>query len=192
MPTPKEWYSRDYLPHFDRPGLIQGITFRLHDSMPAVVLERWAQEIQTLEPKQMDAERQKRIAAYLDAGHGACWLRDARIAEIVEDTFLHFDRERYHLLAWVIMPNHVHILAEMCEGWLLETVVKSWKTWTAKRANELLGRTGTFWSRDFYDRYIRDPEHFSNAKRYIEQNPVKARLCSVAEDWRWGSAWKQK
>jgi putative transposase len=72
MPDPKGWYSRDYLPHFDRPHLIQGITFRLNDSMPEVLLEHWARELQLLPTTQYEAERQKRIAAYLDTGHGKC------------------------------------------------------------------------------------------------------------------------
>ncbi len=188
MADPKGWYSRDYLPHFDRPGLIQGITFRLHDSMPAIQLERWAQELKALPPSKQDVERQKRIAAYLDAGAGACWLKKPPIAGMVEEALLYFDGDRYRLLAWVVMPNHVHVLSEMKPDWPLEKVISSWKTWTAKRANEFLGRSGIFWCRDFHDRYIRDREHLENAKRYIEQNPVKARLCKKAEDWRWSSA----
>ncbi len=190
MLEPKGWYSRDYLPHFDRSGLVQGITFRLHDSMPASLLERREKEIQTLSPSLHNAERQKRIAAYLDAGRGACWLREPHIAEIVENTILHFDSERYRLLAWVVMPNHVHVLAETYEEWPLDKVIQSWKTWSAKRANEILGRSGMFWCRDFHDRYIRDAEHLANAKRYIEQNPVKAGLCRDGRQWRWGSAWQ--
>ncbi len=190
MSSPKEWYSRNYLPHFDRPGLIQGITFRLHDSMPAIVLDRWAQEIQTLPPNELEAERQKRITAYLDAGHGACWLRNPNVAQIVEDAFLHFDRERYRLLAWVVMPNHVHVLIEVFPDTLLDQVIQSWKTWTGRLANQALKRTGPFWCRDFHDRYIRDETHFAYAKRYIEDNPVKAGLCRLPEEWRWSSAWK--
>jgi hypothetical protein len=132
MPDPKGWYSRDYLPHFDRPGLVQAITFRLHDSMPQALLEKWARELQLLPTTQHEAERQKRIAAYLDAGHGVCWLRDGRVAEIMESNFLRFDGERYRLLAWVVMPNHVHVLAEMLAEVPLAKVVRSWKTWAAK------------------------------------------------------------
>lgn len=157
--------------------------------MPATILELWASEIRHLPGKRLDAERQLRIAAYLDAGHGACWLRNECIAEIVENTFLYFDNERYQLLAWVVMPNHVHVLLEMKPDWPLDKIVQSWKTWSAKRANEVLQRSGTFWCRDFHDRYIRDDTHFSNARKYIERNPVKAGLCREAKDWRWSSAW---
>ena len=111
------WYSRDYLPHFDRPGLVQGITFRLADSMPAEVIAGWRNELAHLAEGEQKAEFQRRIADYLDAGHGECLLRDERIARIVEDALLHFDGERYRLIAWVVMPNHVHSLAEMRDGW---------------------------------------------------------------------------
>ena len=158
--------------------------------MPSTVLEQWAKETEGLPEIQRATERQRRIAAYLDAGHGECWLRDERIAEVMENTLLHFDGERYELLAWVVMPNHVHVLAEMREGWPLAKLVYSWKTWTAKRANEILGRSGTFWFREYHDRYIRDATHLANAKRYIKENAMKAGLCAAREDWRWGNAWR--
>jgi REP element-mobilizing transposase RayT len=189
MADSRGWYSRGYLPHFDRPGLVQAITFRLHDSMPQVRLEQWAQELQSVPSNDYAVERQKRIAAYLDTGHGCCWLRDARIAEAVEEALLHFDGERYRLLAWVVMPNHVHVLAEMQEGWPLPKVVQSWKTWTAKCANRILEKSGAFWGREFHDRDIRDGEHLAWAKSYIEENPWKAGLCGAPEKWRWSSAW---
>ena len=192
MSEQKVWHSRGYLPHCDAPGLIQGITFRLHDSMPRAVLEQWEREMEALPETQREIERQRRIAAYLDAGHGACWLRDARIAEVVENALLHFDGERYRVLAWVVMPNHVHVLAEMHEGWPLSKLVYSWKTWTAKRANEILARSGTFWFREYHDRFIRDETHLANAKAYIEENPVKAGLCASKEEWPWGSARRER
>ena len=74
-----------------------------------------------------NAELRKRIERYADQGYGACWLRDDRIAAIVQGTLLHFDGERYRLLAWVVMPNHVHVLIETLEGFALSDVVQSWK-----------------------------------------------------------------
>jgi REP element-mobilizing transposase RayT len=190
MPEHKGWYSRGYLPHFDRPDLIQAVTFRLHDSLPESVLTKWEDELRILPANAQKIERQKRLASYLDAGHGSCWLRDSRVAELAENALLHFDGKRYRLLAWVVMPNHVHLLVETRPEWLLPGVVQSWKTWIARRANEILGRNGSFWFREFHDRYIRDADHFENAKFYIENNPVKARLCGSPEKWRWGSAWE--
>ena len=182
------WASRGYLPHCDLPGLVQAITFRLIDSLPAEVLQRWEMELAAVAETARSKERRRRIEDWLDAGHGACWLRDPRIASVVEETLLHFDGERYRLLGWVVMPNHVHVLTETMTGWPLAKILYSWKSWTAKAANKLINRNGAFWQREYHDRFIRDGRHLDAAMRYLEQNPVKAGLCAQAEDWRWGSA----
>ena len=186
--SPRDWYSRDYLPHFDRPGLIQAITFRLADALPVEKLRRWELELAHETDLVREVEKKRRMEAWIDAGHGSCWLREASMAQIVEEALLHFDSIRYRLLAWSIMPNHVHVLIETLEGWPLGGIVHSWKTWTAKEINALLGRTGSVWQREYHDRYIRDGEHLANVTRYIEQNPVKAGLCFETKEWRWGSA----
>ncbi len=178
----KGWYSRGYLPHVDVPGLIQSITFRLADSLPHDVLDRLAGE------KLDDAERRKRIDAFLDAGHGECLLARPETAQIVEDALLHFDGERYRLIAWCVMPNHVHVLIETRAGHPLAEVIHSWKSFTAKEINKALGRSGEIWQREYFDRYIRDDRHLQAAVNYIEENPVKAKLVTSAEDWRFSSA----
>ena len=182
------WHSRDYLPHFDHPGLIQAITFRLADALPAEQLHRWQTELEHETEAVPDLETRRRIEAWIDAGHGGCALRDERVARLVEESLLHFDGDRYGLLAWVVMPNHVHLLVETHEGWPLAGLAHSWKTWTARRANALLNQTGPFWQQEYHDRFIRDCDHLANVVRYIEQNPVKAGLCARPEDWRWSSA----
>ncbi len=136
----------------------------------------------------IEAERRRRIEACLDAGHGACWLRQPEIAAIVQNALLHFDGTRYRLIAWVIMPNHIHFLAKMEEGWPLGRIMDSLKDYTAKAANKLLARSGTFWTREYHDRFIRDENHYHAAIRYIERNPVKARLCAEPHNWPWSSA----
>ena len=188
----KAWHSRGYLPHLDQPELIQFVTFRLSDSVPAEVVAAWKVELALTGREPADdprcTELRERIERYSDQGHGACWLRDERIAESIEKTLLHFDGVRYRLLAWVIMPNHVHALLETLPGFPLGGVVHSWKSFSAKQVNKLLGRTGPFWMQDYFDRYIRDEEHLAAAREYIEQNPVKAGLVRSAGDWQWGSA----
>jgi REP element-mobilizing transposase RayT len=67
-------------------------------------------------------------------------------------------------------------------------IVFSWKSFTASRANALLGRRGTFWQADYFDRAIRDDVHFSAAVGYVEQNPVVAGLCDRSEEWPFSSA----
>jgi REP element-mobilizing transposase RayT len=123
------------------------------------------------------------------AGHGAQVLSDPRVADIVERAFLHFDGERYRLHAWTIMPNHVHLLATPLSGHTLSTITQSWKRFTARRANEILGRGGTFWAPEYYDRAIRDETHFDNVVGYIAMNPVKAGLCADPDQWRFSSSW---
>jgi REP element-mobilizing transposase RayT len=190
--SPPGWYSRDYLPHFDQPGLIQAITFRLADALPAEKIQRWAQELAHAPDLTREVEQKRRMEAWIDAGHGACWLREDAMAQIVEDALLHFDGSRYRLLVWTIMPNHVHALIEPLAGWPLSGLVQSWKTWTARKINQHLERTGPVWQREYHDRYIRDADHGANVTRYIEQNPVKAGLCAEAKAWRWGSAWEHR
>ena len=180
---PRRWRSRGHLPHIDAPGLLQSVTFHLGDSLPAAALRRLLAETED-----DDAERLRRIERLLDAGHGACHLARPHIATLVEDALLHFDEQRYRLVAWVVMPNHVHLLSETLPGYPLAGVVQGWKSFTAKEANCLLGRTGPFWARDYYDRYIRDDHHLAAVVRYIERNPVKAGLVAEPEDWPFGSA----
>ena len=184
----KGWRSRGYLPHFDQPGLIQAITFRLADSLPVHVVAALAEELD----EGTSAEKRARVEMYLNAGYGACYLRDPRVGQLVENAFLYFDGVRYRLIAWVVMPNHVHILIEIIEGYPMDTIVHSWKSYTANEANKILGRKGRFWYPDYYDRFIRDERHFNNAVRYIHENPVKAGLVGNPEGWLFSSAryWK--
>ena len=88
------------------------------------------------------------------------------------------------------MPNHVHALIETFDSFPLDGVIHSWKSFTSKRANEILGRSGQFWMRDYFDRYVRNDEDLAAVTRYIEQNPVKAGLVNSANEWRWGSAFR--
>ncbi len=189
-------YSRSYLPHTDAPGIAQGVTLRLADSVPGEVIQRWRDEIRTsrrwrTEPVR-HRELQRRIAHYEDAGRGECHLRRPEIARLVRDAFLRFDGERYRLLAWCVMPNHVHVLLEQRKGYPLAEIVKSWKAYTGRWANEILGRRGPFWMRDYHDRRIRDEKHMNQALAYVRNNPVKAGLCERAEDWPWSSAAKAR
>jgi len=176
------WHSRGYLPHLDSPAALQSITFRLRDALPRVVLERLKQEsVPSVIAKQ-------RIEAWLDSGHGECLLANADLAGVVEKTLLFFDAERYALLAWCIMPNHVHVLIEPFIGWPLDKVIGSWKTYSARSINRVLNRSGQVWQREYFDRYIRDDAHLTATIDYIECNPVKAGLVKNACDWRFSSA----
>jgi putative transposase len=182
------WHSRGYLPHLDRPGLIQVITFRLADSLPASVLER----IKTDAALAHDQERVLNIERQLDFCHGACHLREPAVAAMVQEALLHFSGQRYEVMAWVIMPNHVHVIIAVWEGWPLSKVVPSWKSYTAHAANKLLHKQGDFWAREYFDRFIRDAEHYEHSVYYIHNNPVKAGLVSRPEEWPYSSAYRSE
>ncbi len=179
----KGWYSSRHLPHFDSPGARQFITYRLADAMPAARRSEW-EAFLALED---DLEKQRKIEAYLDQGYGECHLRDPRIADLVQENLWHHDGVKYRLLAWVVMPNHVHVLGEIWSVPLGE-ILKGLKGYTAKAANKTLNRSGTLWEEDYFDRYVRDDEHYRRVVRYIENNPVKAGLVRGPEEWPWSSA----
>jgi putative transposase len=209
-PPHRGWYSRGYLPHCDYPGLLQSITYRLADSLPASALERIEAEVRSLPPQQRTRERRRRIEAWLDAGYGCCVLGRPEAAACVVENWRHFAGARYDLIAWVVMPNHVHLLIRVYEGTSLGKVVQSWKSYTGRRIGAMMedGRAGArrsqaggsragwssdevvggVWMREYWDRYIRDERHFEAVVGYIHDNPVKAGLVKKAEDWPWSSA----
>ena len=189
--TPRDWYSRGYLPHYDAGDRrTQFITCRLFDSLPQELLHKIKEEIRIRKPEKIERETVVLAEKYLDQGHGECFLRRRDVAEIVRDSIKKFDLERYRLFAWVIMPNHVHLLLRPLAGISLEKIVHTFKSYTALQANRAVGRTGPCWMREPFDRYIRDPEHFDKTVRYIENNPVKARLCLRPKDWEFSNAWQ--
>jgi REP element-mobilizing transposase RayT len=175
--THKGWHSRGYLPHFDSAETIQFVTFRLVDSLPRALAESLARSPDNLAETNLS----------LDSGLGACWLKEPDIAQMVEETILYFDGQRYRLLAWCIMPNHVHVVIAPVEGSKLGAIVHTWKSFSAKQANRMLGRSGPFWHKDYFDRFIRDEGHLARTIDYVENNPVKAGLASIVAEWPWGS-----
>lgn len=179
----KGWYTSGNLPHFDVPGTLQYVSYRLADSMPAERRDQWKAFLELED----DREKLRKIESYLDRGYGACQLRKSRVAEVVQGNWWYHDGLKYRLWAWVVMPNHVHVLIEVWQVPLGE-IVRSWKGYTARTVNKMLGRQGAFWARDYFDRYIRDEEHLRQVVRYIEDNPVKARLVRTPDEWAWSSA----
>jgi putative DNA methylase len=190
MYDPRNRHSRGYIPHVDPGAYTQFITFRLADSMPQSVLEKWQSELK--QGVITDAGFRRRIEDYLDQNYGARWLADPRIATLVQDTLLNLDGKRYKLIAWVIMPNHVHILVQPLEGQSVSAIMQTLKSFTSHEANKILGRKGHFWFKEYFDRYIRNSKHFQATVRYIEENPVKARLCQTPEEWKFSSAYYRK
>lgn len=195
MPTFSGLHSRGYLPHLKVEGGTYFVTFRLADSLPQDALERltaWRvdqlRRLASGQSHELDARFSAELDAQLDRGGGACWLNDARVAGQVAESLRHFDGARYRLHAWVIMPNHVHALVQPLPGHALEQILHGWKSFTAHRANETLGRAGSFWQPESYDHWVRNETELEHYRRYTEQNPVKARLCGQPHDWPWSSA----
>jgi REP element-mobilizing transposase RayT len=176
------WHSRGYLPHCDGRSLVQHVTVHLGDSLPRAVIERIERSLARLGEDQRNVERRKRLHEWIDAGHGRCVLREPPIAEMVQNTFLHFAGDRYQLHAWVVMPNHIHVLFEPLAGWALAKIVASWKKFTARKirdflrtadggANREIGvpgnadlpiglqESGPVWHSEYWDRYIRNERH---------------------------------
>lgn len=199
------WHERGYLPHCDFPGFVQFVTFRLADSMPASRRGEW-EHLLAIEDLR---EKRTKLEEYLDRGVGECHLRDPRIAKLCEEALMFFHDERYELLAWCVMPNHVHVLVHVWQT-PLSKMVQSWKRYIATQAEAHLAerRSPTrrvsvddtkaparraalqtlHWEREYWDTFMRDEVQEKTAVRYIENNPVKAKLCRAAEDWPSSSA----
>jgi REP element-mobilizing transposase RayT len=177
------WHERGYLPHRDESGLVQFVTFRLADAFPAELRSEW----EALLKIEDDRKRRIELEAYLDQGRGECHLRRGDIAAMVEGSLLFRHRVQYDLRAWVIMPNHVHLLFLVQEVPMWQ-LVAAWKGYSAKQANKILGRKGRFWQEGYWDTYMRDAEHELKTRRYIENNPTKAKLLESLKEWPWSSA----
>jgi len=192
--------TRGYLPHWEREHATYFVTFRLADSLSEAVVERIALErhertkeaeangraLTATERDRLDHLYSERVDEWLNAGHGACHMKDDRVAEIVAKAIGHFEGQRYAVYAWAVMPNHVHVVIRPFPEHALSDILHSWKSLTAKACNKLLGRTGEFWQRESFDRLIRDEAEFGKRVQYTLDNPVVAGLT----DWKWvgGSA----
>ncbi len=170
----KGWHSRGYLSHYDGDEVYQFITFRLYDSVPKELIINWQDELGITDDNKKDTDEyiklHTKIAKYLDKGHGSCFLNNKTVKKIVEDALMFHHKERYDLIEWIVMPNHVHVLIKVNPNHSLSKIIHSWKSYTANKANKILGRKGKFWMNDYYDRYIRNDKHFQATIEYIRNN----------------------
>lgn len=127
-----QWYSRGYVPHFDAPGTVQHITFHLADSLPGEAVDRMQHQLENLNESEQIIAQRKRINELLDMGYGSCLLQIPECAKIMEESLFFGDKTRYVLLAWVIMPNHAHVLIEQLPQWPLGKIIQTWKRHTSK------------------------------------------------------------
>lgn len=187
------WRGR--LPHWERDGGTYFVTWRLADSLPQSVLQQivaerddiratakaLGREITDSEAKRLEALHTEKIEGFLHAGHGSCAMADPRCAKVVADALKHFDGERYDLHAWCVMPNHVHVVFRARPGHELHRILQSWKTFTARECNVILGRSGQFWMDESFDRLVRDEAEHARFVAYTLANPENAGL----RDWPW-------
>jgi Rad3-related DNA helicase len=194
-------YGR-YLPHWRQAGATYFITFRLADSIPQEKLRQWERELKEWlknnpEPhtEAQRAEYQdkftERFHAWLDAGQGECILKQPRMAAVVEEALRSFDGERYALGCYVVMPNHVHVNVRPLREHSLSDITHSWKSFSAHRINEMLGRSGRLWQPESFDHLVRDEAQLEKFSAYIQENPVKAGLPEGAFRPGSGSAVKE-
>lgn len=164
------------------------ITFRLGDSIPTKHLAEWRNEreewlLSHAKPWSLESEMEyhkrfsMRIDQWMDEGHGSCVLASPANADRVAATLDRCNDSRYLIHSRVIMPNHVHVLMSPASGESLSRIVAGWKRFSATRIHKANGSSGSLWQKDYFDRMIRDWDHFMNVARYIRRNPVKAKLA---------------
>ena len=169
------------LPHWAANDTLIFITYRLADSMPADKLREWQgarDEWLSQHPQPWDGATadeyhslfSEKLEILLDAGYGACTLKRDDCRQTVVENLLHFNLTRYRLHAFVVMPNHVHILMEIAARDDLPKIVHSWKSYTAKRINALTGGEGEVWQKEYFDRLVRNAEHYAKTIEYIRRN----------------------
>jgi REP element-mobilizing transposase RayT len=158
------------------------LTWRLHGSLPA---ER------NFPPATTSGQAFVAMDRILDTIRtGPFYLRIPEIASMVVDAIRCREQclRHYDLHAYVVMPNHVHLLItpliEVCK------VMQSLKRFTAREGNRILGLTGhPFWQDESFDRLVRNGTEFERIADYIEMNPVTAGLAATPEEFRWSSSW---
>ncbi|OAM88553.1 transposase [Termitidicoccus mucosus] len=184
-------FLQNRLPHWEQLGATYFVTFRLSDSVPRELREQWARErdawLKRTPPPHSAAQEVEyhamfsgRMERWLDEGMGSCVLRDTKASKIMADALAHFEGERCHQIAFIVMPNHVHTLFATLNGARVSDLVRSWKGFVAHRLKACLGARWPGWQKDYFDRLVRDETHFDRCVRYIRKNPVKAKLPSGA------------
>lgn len=165
--------SRGRLPHWTRPDSDYFITFRTAES----ISPEWLAALR-ITPWTPD-EKRRLIEQSLDGCARGTILRDDA-AECVASSILHGHQRDYHLRAWCVMPNHVHLLLRPARDARIAELLQSLKSITAHRINKLLGRCGPVWEREYFDRVVRAGK-FETVKNYILRNPGSANL----RNWEW-------
>ncbi len=159
-----------HLPHIDMLGYYQFITFRTHASTDEYLKRLSLQNIS-------NSKKQFEIDDYLDNSQKGSYLNN-EVLVWMSDFLKSKDKVLYELIAFVIMPNHIHLLIKPFKK--LATVLHSIKGSSAKIINEMINKDGKFWAKDYYDKAIRDEKHFNTVYNYIKNNPLKLAEAEVS------------
>ena len=193
--------TRSRLPHWSRSGATHFVTFRLADSIPLEAMARWKRrrsewlalrgvrddEAGWFRELSRDEKREYRrlfgasFESLVDEGHGECFLGEEGSGEILSEALHHFDGERYLLGDFVVMPNHVHVLVIPLGEVTLQSILRSWKSYTGREINRRIGREGALWQRESFDHLVRNRRQLEKLIDYIADNPSKAGL--VCRGW---------
>jgi leucyl-tRNA synthetase/REP element-mobilizing transposase RayT len=179
--------TRHKLPHWQQGETACFVTWRLDDSLPKEKIELWAAEREAwlnINPLPWSEETEKdyhqrfsdRLDEWLDAGSGSCGLKNSGIRDVIAQALKHFNGERYRLHAFVVMPNHVHVLFSPIDGHEVADILHSWKSFSSKEVGKITGKEGRLWQPEYFDRLIRNDRHFVKVLGYIADNPVRAGL----------------
>jgi putative DNA methylase len=185
-PTATLIHSRGYLPHWDAAGRPQFITFCLASSPMALRFSKSCSPPSA--PRDTEAMLMHLPCEPRAGRRPDQWLAEPAIAEVVESAVRRWDGDRYQLHAWCVMPDHVHVVLATTVKVRVGRILQAWKSFTAKRCNEILGRDGRFWHPEYFDRVVRSGL-LPTAIDYVERNPVVAGLAASPELWRFSSAW---
>jgi len=186
-------FRRRNLPHWRVIGHSYFVTIRLKNSIPADKLHaikilsqkiKWDDSEDTLDIYRNQFLKMEKI---LDSQENHRFLEDPAIAGMIILAF-NFIQEKtfWRIVSAVVMPNHIHLLMNgekaNCS---LDKCLKTFKGYTGRKANQILNRDGAFWCPEYFDHWCRNAEKEESVKRYIKNNPVKARLVRNVEEWKW-------
>lgn len=212
----KIFYRRN-LPHLQLPHATYSVVFRLIDSLPKNIVDELKVEYHKIRQTSILTDQEnkeivwrhkvyfERFDEYLQKwAQPKNWLNKSEIAEIIAEVIMGYDNDYYELIAFCIMPNHVHMIIKevkpfpgsvltatdtqskgLLDDYPLSRILKRIKGVTAHEANKILNRSGSFWHHESYDHVIRCDEELKRQISYVLNNPVKAGLVNDWTDWKW-------
>ena len=169
------------LPHWEAYGVATFVTLRLRDSLPREKLAAWQEELDEWrrehrqpwtndELNEYKARFLGQVEKWLDVGYGSCILGVSSNRQFIEDALRHAAGTRYSLYAFVVKPNHAHVLLMPREGESVAGIIRDFKRYTGRALSSAKTWKGPLWEDEYWDTAIRDVEHFNRVRAYIKAN----------------------